>query len=436
MPGTYQQIVVSKMAQRIQSFMAQSDSFLLVNPDITNSIYIGNDQGNQIIPVPPLGSITIGGSKHDTWISTNGGSFTVTAYLLPNGTQWTPSPAQVAQQINALGLATSANQGTQITHEANTENNTGNTNLFLGGNAAGALISAPGLSLSKDMLHANTGVTTEIAAMIATGSSAGSPGGAPILRKTDSLNFGSSATLTPGLGVILVNNVAVNQPGYEMLLNLWTNSGTQPTTPFATVIVNWFDASSGFSIEADIFVIACGQNSANSLLAYLSGPCKGDILNVQIINLDGAQNMQLSYAINANSHIYTWNRILQPTYASLAPNGFTNPNGTPAAGLLGIAGPSIAAGAISTRLLATWNGKAKLNFDAAGQSNTYLVTLQDPASLYSGTASGNFFVFNSSPAGSSFYGDVQMPNGPVLLTVKNTGAAAGAPTVSVFKEEY
>src|SRR2546423_2412529 len=105
MPGTLQLISVSKTPQRIQTFMVSNDSFMLVNPDIVNNIFIGNDPGSQIIAVPALGSVTLDASKHDIWVSTNGGAFTVNAYLMPNGSNWVPSPAQVAAQINALGLA-------------------------------------------------------------------------------------------------------------------------------------------------------------------------------------------------------------------------------------------------------------------------------------------------------------------------------------------
>lgn len=125
MPGTLQLIQVGKSPSRIQTMLVQNEIFMLVNPDIINPIYIGNDPGQQLISVPPLGSMTLGADNHDIWVSTNGGNYIVSAYLMPNGSNWTPSPAQVAAQINALGLAKDTTLQT-------TNTISGNTNTILG----------------------------------------------------------------------------------------------------------------------------------------------------------------------------------------------------------------------------------------------------------------------------------------------------------------
>src|SRR5689334_11516301 len=199
MPGTLQLIVVDKTPKRIQTFMVSNESFMLVNPDITNNIFIGNDPGNQIIPIPPLGSITLDASKHDVWVSTNGGSFTVQAFLMPNGSNWVPSPAQVAAQINALGLAkdTTVATGNTLTNNTNTILGTPaqdgtvsgvNTTLVFGTNPQlNAMSGGAGRAIATDMLFANKGVTTEIAALVASGNAAGTPGGVPLLRNTKQL---------------------------------------------------------------------------------------------------------------------------------------------------------------------------------------------------------------------------------------------------------
>ncbi len=300
---------------------------------------------------------------------------------------------------------------------------------------------ATGISLSstQQVAIANTTLATELASLIATGTIEGAPGGAPNLRSTKNLAFSLPAgwTIAPLNSFNFVNNLAVNQPGFEMELLVWTNSGVQPTVPFLQIIVEWFDSASGLAVEADFFMLACGTNSANQIVNYLSGPCKGDIMNVQAINMDSAQVMQLAYTVNVNSHVYTWSRLLQPTYAATAPNSFTNPNGTPGAGLLAIASPTILPSIVSSRLLAAWNGKVGINVDARAQANNISYTLQDPGSLYSGTSGGIFWSNDSPAGGSQFYNEAVMPNGPVLLTVTNRGSSGNvAPIVSVMKLEY
>jgi hypothetical protein len=125
MPGTLQLIQVSKTPNRIQSFMVPNEIFMIVNPDIINPIYVGNDPGQQLISVPPLGSMSLSAENHDIWVSTSGGNYVVNAFLMPNGSNWTPSPAQVAAQINALGLA-------KDTTVQTTNTISGQTNTILG----------------------------------------------------------------------------------------------------------------------------------------------------------------------------------------------------------------------------------------------------------------------------------------------------------------
>jgi hypothetical protein len=122
MPGTLQLIAVGRTPNRIQSFMVPNEIFMIVNPDIINPIYVGNDPGQQLIAVPALGSMSLSAENHDIWVSTNGGNYVVNAYLMPNGSNWTPSPAQVAAQINALGLAkdTTVQTGNTINGQTNT----------------------------------------------------------------------------------------------------------------------------------------------------------------------------------------------------------------------------------------------------------------------------------------------------------------------------
>lgn len=384
MPGILQAVQVTKQPVRIQTFLVANESFLLVNPDITNQIFIGNDQSTQPIPVPALGSVTLTPDKsHDIWVSTGGVAVTVNALLLPNGSNWTPSPAQVAAQINALGLAKDTTvQG---------------VNTTLGTPAQNATVSA-------------------VPAGIATA-------GVPLLRKTSTLGSGGPTTLTPGLAVQLLTNVAVNQPSFEAIFSLFQPAATG-TLPFAVIVFNWFDSASGNAMASKFYTIASGNGSGNQLQYYMSGPCFGDQLSVAITDLEGLTNQTLqSWAINATSHLHLVDRIEQPVYAVTGPNGFSNPNGVPAAGLLFQSAPTIGISGTQLRLLALYNGVIDITMDDAGQPANCIVSLLDATGQLTGTVNTEIWT-HTVVAGNRDMVEVSLPNAPVLLSMRNVSTTA------------
>lgn len=80
---------------------------LLANQDLVNAVTIGNNQGISIDGmngdvIPALGSIGYIGGQPLFAIAPAG---TAALTVIAGGTSWAPSPAQVALQIEALGLA-------------------------------------------------------------------------------------------------------------------------------------------------------------------------------------------------------------------------------------------------------------------------------------------------------------------------------------------
>ncbi len=425
MPGTLQLVNVGKQPQRIQTFMVQNTSFMLVNPDITNPIFIGNDPGSQLISVPALGSVTLDASKHDIWVSTNGGNYTVNAYLMPNGSNWVPSPAQVAAQINALGLAKDTTVQT--------------TNTTLGSPAQNATVSGlagGSSSIASDMLNANKAVTTEISSLIANGVTGGTPGGVPVLRGTVQLGSASAQSLAAGGTVTLLNNVNISKPSFEAVfkLNLPAAVGI---SPFAILGVGWQDAVTGLQVGFKQYVLTAGNGPTNALTFYLSGPCRGNQIVLTLQNLDGTQILTYSWLFNVISHIYTIDRLLQPSFATTAPIGFTNPGGNPSKGALFLAQPTLAALGTAARLMPCTNAKCKLDIDDGAQANGCAVTLTDPGVLYNGGNAGQSFYRAVAVAGGQTTIELQMPNGPLLVTIINQGSAGAiTPSVSITAMEY
>ncbi|SRR6266571_1151272 len=410
MPGVMQAVQVSKTPIRVQSLLIQNDTVMLINPDITNNIFIGNDPGSQVIPVPPLGSVTLDTKKHDLWLSTNGGAFIVNAYLMPNGSNWVPSPAQVAAQINALGLA-----------KDTTVVGVNNSLVFGTTPAVQQLGGVAGQSVATDMLNANKGVTTEISSLIATGLPGGTPGGVPVLRGTANLGNGSAQTLAGVNTAILLSSVAVNKPSFEAVFQLSIPAGVG-TIPFALLAINWEDSNSGLSVGFKQYALTAGNGIANALFFYLSGPCRGNRVSITLFNVDPAQTLTYTWAFNLTSHIYTVDRLLQPSYLGVAPIGFTNPAGNPSKGLLFSSAPNIGPNGSILRLSAASNAKCKLNIDDSGQANNWALIIQDPATLYDASASSELYKFNG-VAGSTLTTEIQMPNGPALFNLQNSQAA-------------
>jgi hypothetical protein len=130
--GETKQIVYSASRQNKRPVT----SYLVANLDTVNQLYIGHADEDRQVPdlaadltrsiIAPLQAISVA-SAHD-WFAFNPASgspaqdvyqskYTATygitgppgpsvqVDVIPNGTYWAPSPAQVAQQLNALGLA-------------------------------------------------------------------------------------------------------------------------------------------------------------------------------------------------------------------------------------------------------------------------------------------------------------------------------------------
>lgn len=426
MPGTLQTINVNRVPQRIETFMVQNDSYMLVNPDIVNAVFIGNDPGSQIISVPPLGSVTLGQTNHDTWISTNGANYIVNAYLMPNGSNWTPSPAQVAAQINALGLAkdTSVN----------------NVNTTLGVPAQNpdlqTLGGTAGRSVAQDMLSSNKAVTREIAALLATGTIGGTPGGIPMLRYTNQLGAATGATLAGNAGATILTNAPVNQPGYEMLFQASIPAGAG-TIPFANISFTWSDTATGLTIRTILYVISLANGPANLVQYYMTGPCFGNRLTVQIQNLEPAQTATYTWLINQTSHVHLVDNIIQPNYPTTAPITFAQPAGTPSSGILCLTHPTIGPSANADRLLGVYSGRAFLIVDNTGVSNGVTIGFHDPTGSIYGNLAAQIGNAIQVAAGAVYNGEIALPRGPILLRMRNQGTTGNiTPGVTIISEDY
>lgn len=84
-------------------------SILVANNDIVNPISVGqsgsvSSGGGDTVQIAPLGTMSFPANR-DLWFLTTGP--TVQFFIIPDGTSWTPSPVQIAQQNALAGIGTS-----------------------------------------------------------------------------------------------------------------------------------------------------------------------------------------------------------------------------------------------------------------------------------------------------------------------------------------
>ena len=259
--------------------------------------------------------------------------------------------------------------------------------------------------------------------------------GVPLLRGTNALGSQGAQQWPNNSLTTLLNALPVNQPSFEGQFSL-SFPASAGILPFVRLTFNWIDSTSGLLVYSEQFVITAGNGPANALAYYLRGPCHGDTLTVTALNLDTVTTGTATWVINQTSHLWPNSYITQSAYAATAPNGFTNPTGNPAEGLIALANPSIGANGSVQRLLAVDNSQADLMLNAAGLPANVVYHLLDPATLYSSINLADMFS-QSVTAGQRSRDTIQLPNGPVLLQLNNTSTNASAtPTFLLMRRKY
>jgi hypothetical protein len=185
----------------------------LYNSDLTNVAYVSYSQwfapgAPNSVPIQPLANATLDASKAIYVAGLVAGQGPL--FVAPGGTQLQPSPAQVAAQIGALGLATLSQQITQQTAIPN-----------------------------------NMAVT-----------------GIPLLRLNSPIDSATNQPVAAG-ATATKGPYTMTQIGFYLWVAINVNASA--TVPFFIVTLNWTDASTGFQMNQDTFVLpgaATGQQFA------------------------------------------------------------------------------------------------------------------------------------------------------------------------------
>lgn len=259
--------------------------------------------------------------------------------------------------------------------------------------------------------------------------------GVPLLRATNNLGTTFGTTLAGGASTQLVPSIAVNQPGYELTVEV-SMPASSGTIPFVHIALLWWDSASGlFGNRRDI-VMAAGNAPANQQTYYAFGPMHSDMFRVDAINLDPAVTATLNWTVNQTSHVFERDQAYQYSYEGTAPNGFSNPGGVPTTGFVAYSAPTIAANSSSSVLCALYAGDVILDVDNSGSAQAVDAVLLDPAGYATGAANRKIFK-TTVAAGAEMSTQLALPFSPVVLKLANNSTVAGAvPVVTITGQQH
>lgn len=259
--------------------------------------------------------------------------------------------------------------------------------------------------------------------------------GVPLLRATNNLGNTFGTTLAGGASTQLVPSVAVNQPGYEVTVEV-SMPASSGTIPFVHIALLWWDSATGlFGNRRDV-VLPAGNAGANLLTCYMFGPMHSDMFRVDAINLDPAITATLNWTVNQTSHVFERDQAYQYSYAGTAPNGFSNPGGVPTTGFVAYSAPTIGANSSSSVLCALYAGDVILDVDNSGSAQAVDVVLLDPAGYATGAANRKIFK-TTVASGAEMSSQLALPFSPVLLKLANNSTVAGAvPVVTISGQQH
>lgn len=325
---------------------------LIVNRDLVSQLLIGKDNSvfskgatGDVSVVDPLGSVAVNGREalYGMGLQASG---TISVDIMKNASYWAPSPAQVAAQINALGLAKDT---TVAAVQANTNGvakdvTVGNvhtdlslgTNQFLSGASVGALTANPGGTVAGDI----------------------SKTGAPLLNLKGAL-ANNAGTLISGNSSVTLGPFAISQISYEFLLSITTAAVT--ATPLL-IEVFWTDTTSGLSAGYQAFTVFAATIAVAHQVTG-RGPSIADRVSVKISTLT-ANSATVAYSLLQSSRpffkdIWQTSNFIQPAFPTFP--GFTAAGTFEGSKVLANAASSIAAGGNLSFLLPLYDGNVFWN---------------------------------------------------------------------------
>lgn len=381
-------IFANSRPQILQSRMASADSVLIANNDILNPLYVGTSpnpspNAGDVTQVPPLGAIAFG-NRTDLYVVTSGP--TVQAFVMPGATSWTPSPAQVAAQINALGLA----------KDTSVQATTGAVQTISGQFVASSLYSSGAVNL---------------------------PGGASPV-------FVNISPLVPvSLTGVGLNGASVDFfSSYEISLTNACNAGT--ASGVYTVTLQWFnDVADTNPVEQVTWQVPA---NASGLIVVGKGPMRGNFIAVQVASNDQAGLSPQSTVIVKMTGSLRDTPLGDDWRAGSVGIGANSTSAKPWTNMiLYSSNLNIPVGTVVRDSL-LYSGPVKI-FMENNSANGILIGLFQAQFAPNPTIWRGSIPQNNTGQAPTLI-DVKFPRAPVTMTISNTGAAAGNLNVSVVAD--
>lgn len=285
---------------------------------------------------------------------------------------------------------------------------------------------------SQQFLNLYLGVTTQIAALIATGNPAGNPGGVPLLALNNLLDKQLGKTIPHGTNYTSPN-LPINQPAYDFALQVTYPAGT--TNAFLMVQFVWTDSAigTGFLTTETWFMVGGSQG----LIQYSGrGLTKGDTLQVIITNLDTAQTATITYGITQHSRVLPRDDIRTTIFNNPGAAFTAAPSDLPSSVIAMAQAVSLAANSSFTWYLPLFAGLAQLLVPEQVASR---VILNAPAALIDPNATivQNVLLDTGAiAANAGFNAMVVLPRQVCTLRLFNASAAAATVSATVIAQEY
>lgn len=362
--------------------LGDNSSVVIYNQDLTNVIYASYSRWFQpgaanSVPIQPLTFATLSARRA---IYLGATTAVLPAVVVPEGTQLQPSPAQIAAQISALGLATLSEQ-----------------------------------------INQNTSIPNNI-----------STTGVPLLTQSSVLTSNASGQGIAANSSFQTAKIATNQIGYELLITP-SYSVVNGANPFMFIAIGWWDSVTGLLVDKQTFVTCLSSFAAiNSVPCRIKGPSKADQIQLTLYNLDPAQPISTPYVLTANSRVLSQDYIDWPVDqkengASILIPGHTLPAFIlPDSRTLAVAENSaLAASGQDGWIIPPHSGLAYINVEetGVGGANMAISWQPLPSTIY-GSAPTPWLVNDIMVAGNPNklnYTDIIMPNAPTQLNIKNNG---------------
>lgn len=387
------QIAVGPVPVQVCPPLGDGEALNIYNQDELNIVSVGDSYsisqgGSNTAPIQPLTNAVIPATKAVFAVAPAG---TADLVIVPDGGTISPSPAQVAIQIAALGLAKESTQLVNVAHTGTTATNVAAVNTTLG---------TP--SQDPTVAGLNTGIPNNIAVT----------GAPPLALSQIFVNPGVQTFTT--LQSRTYMGPTINQMSVEVFIALSSNAAE--TSPYFKCTFQWSESVSGQIVDTADYWLAGGSAQQNIYVGTIRA--KGDTLTVTIVNEGTLTSGNCQLVVSQCSRTYVRDTIKSDSFTGFpgTPNASPYPVRTNA--IFGTS-PTVTVATPAQRAMPMYVGTVRITaFTTTGTANI-AVLAPVPIGL-----NDNTVWQQTIPANTQINSQFDLPRGNCTLIITNTGASA------------